>query len=69
MERTVLRSAVAAQTPQGFPDNSGSAHAAAGGEGASDDAALVERLGHDVRLAGFERNLKITRPRIFAWLS
>ncbi len=63
MERTVPRDRLwRAQTPQGFPRQLlVQAHAAAGGEGASDDAALVERLGHEVRLVpGSERNLKVT---------
>ncbi|HXZ20354.1 MAG TPA: 2-C-methyl-D-erythritol 4-phosphate cytidylyltransferase, partial [Candidatus Acidoferrales bacterium] len=37
--------------------------AAQDGFTASDEAALVERLGHEVRVVqGSERNLKITRP-------
>jgi 2-C-methyl-D-erythritol 4-phosphate cytidylyltransferase len=61
--RTVPRDRLwRAQTPQGFPRQLlVRAHAAAGGEAASDDAALVERLGHEVRLVpGSERNLKVT---------
>ena len=39
------------------------ARAAADGFTTSDEAALVERLGHDVHVVlGSERNLKITRP-------
>jgi 2-C-methyl-D-erythritol 4-phosphate cytidylyltransferase len=39
------------------------ARAAADGVTASDEAGLVERLGHDVYVVlGSERNLKITRP-------
>jgi 2-C-methyl-D-erythritol 4-phosphate cytidylyltransferase len=63
VERTIPRDRLwRAQTPQGFPRHLlVQAHAAAGGEGASDDAALVERLGHEVRLVpGSERNLKVT---------
>jgi 2-C-methyl-D-erythritol 4-phosphate cytidylyltransferase len=63
VERTVPRGRLwRAQTPQGFPRQLLiRAHSAAGGEAASDDAALVERLGHEVRLVpGSERNLKVT---------
>jgi 2-C-methyl-D-erythritol 4-phosphate cytidylyltransferase len=63
VERTVPRDRLwRAQTPQGFPRQLlVRAHQAAGSEGASDDAALVERLGHEVRLVpGSERNLKVT---------
>lgn len=63
VERTVPRDRLwRAQTPQGFPRQLlVRAHAAAGNQGASDDAALVERLGHEVRLVpGSERNLKVT---------
>src|SRR6266403_979155 len=51
-ERVVL-----AQTPQAF------ARAEADGVNASDEAGLVERLGHDVHVVlGSERNMKITKP-------
>ncbi|HSE66990.1 MAG TPA: 2-C-methyl-D-erythritol 4-phosphate cytidylyltransferase [Gemmatimonadales bacterium] len=63
VERTVPRERLwRAQTPQGFPrEVLMRAHAMPSGEGASDDAALVERLGHEVRLVpGSERNLKVT---------
>ena len=63
VKRTVPRDRLwRAQTPQGFPrELLVRAHTAASGEGASDDAALVERLGHEVRLVpGSERNLKVT---------
>lgn len=60
-ERIVL-----AQTPQVFDAallREAFAQAAADGFTASDEAALVERLGHDVHVVlGSERNLKITRP-------
>jgi 2-C-methyl-D-erythritol 4-phosphate cytidylyltransferase len=60
-ERVVL-----AQTPQVFRSallRDAFARAAADGFTASDEAALVERLGHDVHVVlGSERNLKITRP-------
>lgn len=57
---------VMAQTPQAFRTallKEAFARAAADGVTASDEAGLVERLGHDVYVAlGSERNLKITRP-------
>lgn len=60
-ERIVL-----AQTPQAFSAallRQAFAVAQADGLTASDEAALVERLGHDVFVVlGSERNLKITRP-------
>ncbi len=60
-ERIVL-----AQTPQVFEAallREAFAGAAADGFTASDEAALVERLGQDVHVVlGSERNLKITRP-------
>ena len=60
-ERIVL-----AQTPQVFEAallREAFARAAADGVTASDEAALVERLGHNVHVVlGSERNLKITRP-------
>jgi 2-C-methyl-D-erythritol 4-phosphate cytidylyltransferase len=60
-ERIVL-----AQTPQVFHAallREPFARAAAEGASASDEAGLVERLGHDVYVVlGSERNLKITRP-------
>jgi 2-C-methyl-D-erythritol 4-phosphate cytidylyltransferase len=60
-ERVVL-----AQTPQVFESSllrEAFARAAADGFTASDEAALVERLGHNVHVVlGSERNLKITRP-------
>jgi 2-C-methyl-D-erythritol 4-phosphate cytidylyltransferase len=60
-ERVVL-----AQTPQVFAATlllEAFARAAADGVGASDEAGLVERLGHPVHVVlGSERNLKITRP-------
>ncbi len=60
-ERVVL-----AQTPQVFEAGllrMAFARAAADGVSASDEAGLVERLGHDVHVVlGSERNLKITRP-------
>jgi len=60
-ERVVL-----AQTPQVFEAallREAFAHAAEDGFTASDEAGLVERLGHDVYVVlGSERNLKITKP-------
>lgn len=60
-ERVVL-----AQTPQAFATSllkEAFARAQADGVGASDEAGLVERLGHEVRVVqGSERNLKITKP-------
>jgi 2-C-methyl-D-erythritol 4-phosphate cytidylyltransferase len=60
-ERVVL-----AQTPQVFDAallREAFARAAADGFTGSDEAGLVERLGHDVFVVlGSERNLKITRP-------
>ena len=60
-ERVVL-----AQTPQVFAAallREAFASATAAGVTASDEAGLVERLGHDVHVVqGSERNLKITRP-------
>ena len=60
-ERIVL-----AQTPQVFHTallQEAFARAAAEGASGSDEAGLVERLGHDVYVVqGSERNLKITRP-------
>ena len=60
-ERVVL-----AQTPQVFAATlllEAFARAAADGVGASDEAGLVERLGHRVHVVlGSERNLKITKP-------
>jgi 2-C-methyl-D-erythritol 4-phosphate cytidylyltransferase len=60
-ERVVL-----AQTPQVFHAallREAFARAAADGASGSDEAGLVERLGHDVYVVlGSERNLKITRP-------
>ena len=60
-ERVVL-----AQTPQVFRASllrEAFARAHADGVTASDEAGLVERIGHDVHVVvGSERNLKITRP-------
>ena len=60
-ERVVL-----AQTPQAFSTKllkDAFARAQADGVSASDEAGLVERLGHDVHVVlGSERNIKITRP-------
>jgi len=57
---------VMAQTPQVFRAamlKDAFARAAQDGMTASDEASLVERLGHEVRVVhGSERNLKITRP-------
>jgi len=60
-ERLVL-----AQTPQGFATKllkEAFARAQSDGVSASDEAGLVERLGHDVHVVlGSERNMKITKP-------
>jgi len=60
-ERVVL-----AQTPQAFSTKllkEAFARAAADGVNASDEAGLVERMGHDVHVVlGSERNMKITKP-------
>jgi 2-C-methyl-D-erythritol 4-phosphate cytidylyltransferase len=60
-ERLVL-----AQTPQVFATKllkEAYAQAQADGVSASDDAGLVERIGHEVRVVlGSERNIKITKP-------
>ncbi|HEV2420274.1 MAG TPA: 2-C-methyl-D-erythritol 4-phosphate cytidylyltransferase [Candidatus Acidoferrales bacterium] len=57
---------VLAQTPQGFQAKllkEAFARAEEDGVTASDEAALVERLGHDVYVVqGSERNIKITKP-------
>lgn len=57
---------VLAQTPQGFQTKllkEAFARAEQDGVTASDEAALVERLGHDVFVVqGSERNIKITKP-------
>lgn len=57
---------VLAQTPQGFQAKllkEAFARAEQDGFTASDEAALVERLGHDVYVVlGSERNIKITKP-------
>jgi len=60
-ERLVL-----AQTPQAFASKllkEAFARAQSDGVSASDEAGLVERLGHDVHVVlGSERNMKITKP-------
>jgi 2-C-methyl-D-erythritol 4-phosphate cytidylyltransferase len=60
-ERIVL-----AQTPQAFAAKllkEAFARAQADGVNASDEAGLVERIGHDVHVVlGSERNMKITKP-------
>jgi 2-C-methyl-D-erythritol 4-phosphate cytidylyltransferase len=60
-ERVVL-----AQTPQAFSTKllkEAFARAQADGVSASDEAGMVERLGHDVHVVlGSERNIKITKP-------
>jgi 2-C-methyl-D-erythritol 4-phosphate cytidylyltransferase len=57
---------VLAQTPQVFRTSlllEAFAKARQDGVSASDEAGLIERMGHDVHVvAGSERNLKITRP-------
>jgi len=70
--RTVPRERlVAVQTPQAFPrEMLETAHQRArggAGGGATDDAALCERLGHPVRVvAGSARNIKVTTAEDFA---
>ena len=62
-ERVVL-----AQTPQAFSAKllrEAFAQAIADGVNASDEAGLIERLGHDVHVVlGAERNIKITKPAV-----
>ena len=60
---TPLRDSLrAVQTPQGF-DRTVLAAAHAAGAAATDDAAMVEALGHDVLVVeGDERALKVTTP-------
>jgi 2-C-methyl-D-erythritol 4-phosphate cytidylyltransferase len=57
---------VMAQTPQAFATKllkDAFARAQSDGVSASDEAGLVERLGHDVHVVlGSERNMKITKP-------
>ena len=57
---------VLAQTPQAFSTKllrEAFARAQADGVNASDEAGLVERMGHDVHVVlGSERNMKITKP-------
>ena len=69
--RTVPREGLwRAQTPQGFPRRMlWDAHLAArrAGLDATDDAALVERMGHDVMIVrGSERAMKVTEEADFA---
>ena len=70
--RTVPRERlVAVQTPQAFPramlETAHQRSRADAATGATDDAALCERLGHPVRVvAGSTRNLKITTAEDFA---
>jgi 2-C-methyl-D-erythritol 4-phosphate cytidylyltransferase len=61
LDRPALR---AVQTPQGFRrDVLTAAHAAAPAGDATDDAGLVEALGHDVRtVPGHPEAFKVTRP-------
>jgi 2-C-methyl-D-erythritol 4-phosphate cytidylyltransferase len=65
IERTVPRAGLwCAQTPQAFRRDWLAAAHAGGIRGATDDAALIEALGHPVRLVeGDALNLKITTPR------
>jgi len=57
---------VLAQTPQAFVTKllkEAFARAETDGVNASDEAGLVERMGHDVHVVlGSERNMKITKP-------
>ena len=75
VERTVPRAGLwSAQTPQVFRRDWLTAAHAGGIRGATDDAALIEALGHPVRLVeGDALNLKITTPRDLelaeAWLT
>ncbi|HLB29112.1 MAG TPA: 2-C-methyl-D-erythritol 4-phosphate cytidylyltransferase, partial [Dehalococcoidia bacterium] len=70
VRRTVRRDGLwAVQTPQVFRyDLLLRAHEAAlGGPEATDDAALVERLGHPVKIfLGSRRNIKVTTPEDLA---
>jgi 2-C-methyl-D-erythritol 4-phosphate cytidylyltransferase len=70
--RTVPRDALwRAQTPQGFPrELLAAAHQRAGraGPGATDDAALVEQLGAEVRIIpDSPRNVKVTTAEDLEW--
>lgn len=58
------RTLVAVQTPQGFTRGLlDRAHSSTGGDPATDDAGLVERLGAHVRVVpGHEEAFKVTRP-------
>jgi len=62
----VYKRQVLAQTPQAFSTTllkEAFARAQADGVNASDEAGLVERMGHDVHVVlGSERNMKITKP-------
>ena len=70
--RTVPRDALwRAQTPQGFPRELLVAAHALGrytGDGATDDAALVERMGGEVRIVpDSPRNMKVTTAEDLEW--
>lgn len=67
--RTVSRDRLwRAQTPQGFPRSLLAAAHRLPAEGATDDAALVERLGADVRIVpDSPRNLKVTTAEDLEW--
>lgn len=67
--RTVPRaSLVAVQTPQGFPTAVLKRAHEADEDDATDDAALVERVGHPVTwIEGERMNVKLTDPDDWAW--
>jgi 2-C-methyl-D-erythritol 4-phosphate cytidylyltransferase len=67
--RTVSRDRLwRAQTPQGFPRSLLAAARRLPAEGATDDAALVERLGAEVRIVpDSPRNLKVTTAEDLEW--
>jgi 2-C-methyl-D-erythritol 4-phosphate cytidylyltransferase len=67
--RTVSRDRLwRAQTPQGFPRSLLAAAHRLPAEGATDDAALVERLGAEVRIVpDSPRNLKVTTAEDLEW--
>ena len=67
--RTVARDCLwRAQTPQGFPRTLLAAAHRDPAAGATDDAALVERLGADVRIVpDSPRNLKVTTAEDLEW--
>ena len=69
VRRTIPRDELwRAQTPQGFPRSLLAAAHRLPAEGATDDAALVERLGAEVRIVpDSPRNLKVTTAEDLEW--